>query len=137
MKKEICKVGEEHSDNIYTDIRNLVEKYISISKKDKSIFTKGKTAYPVKMVATDEEDSVLKQASALEEPLQSKAIFFDNKRMLQNNKKCDGIVFSFVKKSNGEKFLARIEIDNRGCMIKLYEYVEEDINAALFTFINS
>lgn len=137
--RNICNVDDVYIDDISKDIYNLVEKYISISRKDKSIFVKNKIAYPIKMVATDEEDSVLQQASALEKPLQSKAIFFDNKKMLQKSEKCDGIIFSFQKISEDERYIARITAnDANNCTIKLYDFVkEEDINEALFTLINS
>lgn len=139
IKTNICNVEDVYKDDITKDIYNLVEKYISISKVDKSIFIRDKVAYPIKMIATDEEDSVLQQASALEKPLQSRAIFFDNKKMLQKSQKCDGILFSFQKVTNGERYLARITANGaNNCTIKLYDFVkEEDINEALFTLINS
>lgn len=139
IRKDICNVDENYTDDIKQDVNNLVEKYISISKHDKSIFIKNKKAYPIKMVATDEEDSVLQQASALEKPLQSRAVFFDNKKMLQKNEMCDGIIFSFLECSSEERFLARITAYSAtNCTMKFYDYEkEEDINAAIFTFINS
>lgn len=139
IKTNICNVEDVYKDDIAKDIYNLVEKYISISKVDKSIFIRNKVAYPIKMVATDEEDSVLQQASALEKPLQSRTVFFDNKKMLQKSQKCDGILFSFQKVTDNERYLARITVNGaNNCIIKLYDFVkEEDINEALFTLINS
>lgn len=138
IKDEICKVDETYFDDIFTDIKNLVEKYICITVPDKSIFTNGKDVYPIEMAATDEEDSYLKQAAALEQALQSKAIFYDNKKMLQKNKRCDGITFAFRRKGGRDIFSMRFLITQKGCAIKLYEYAEEDeINAAVFTFLNS
>lgn len=138
IKEDICDVDERYFNDILTDIKNLVEKYICITTPDKTIFTRGKDIYPIEMAATDEEDSYLKQAAALEQALQSKAIFYDNKKMLQKNKSCDGITFAFRRKGGRDIFSMRFLITQKGCAIKLYEYAEEDeINAAVFTFLNS
>ena len=96
--EDICEIDEQYKDDLEADVLNLVEKYLSISYPDKSIFIDGRDAYPLKIIATDEEESHLEQASGLERPLQSKAIFFDNKKMMQKNRKCDGVIFSFEKK---------------------------------------
>lgn len=139
IENDIC-IGSNKSD-IESDILNLVEKYFSINYEDKSIFTKGRDAYPLRISATDEEESKVDQKSAREHPLQSKAIFFDNKKMMQKNKMCDGIVFKFRRINKtyfGEEFKVRISVKNNYCHIKFFEYTEEvDIQNVLQLFINS
>lgn len=65
----VCTKGNR--DDITSDIMNLIEKYFSITYEDKSIFTKGKDAYPLRIAATDEEESKVDQKSAREHPLQA------------------------------------------------------------------
>ncbi|MGE9941083.1 hypothetical protein ACQRBH_05870 [Bariatricus sp. SGI.161] len=136
---EIC-VGSNKSD-IQSDIFNLVEKYFSINYEDKTIFTRGREAYPLRISATDEEESKVDQKSAQEHPLQSKAIFFDNKKMMQKSQICDGIVFKFKRRNKtyfDEEFKVKIGIKNNHCHIKFFEYTEEvDIQNVLQLFINS
>ena len=146
-EKEIDAVIDIVSDNICTkgskmdiasDIMNLIEKYFSITYEDKSIFVKGKEAYPLRIAATDEEESKVDQKSAREHPLQSKAIFFDNK-MMQKNQMCDGVVFKFKRKNiiGNEEFKVRINVKNDYCHLKFFEYTEEvDIQNVLRLFIN-
>lgn len=139
ISKQICL--RANAEDIKSDILNLVEKYFSISYEDKSIFTKGREAYPLRIAATDEEESTVDQRSGLEHPLQSKAIFFDNKKMLQKNRMCDGITFKFKRKSTryfGEEFQVKISAKNNLCYMKFSEYTEEvDIQNVLRLFINS
>lgn len=138
IQQEICNVDESYEKDILLDVQNLVEKYIAISQPDKQIFTKDKEAYPIMLAAKDEEESFVKQEAALKEPLQMKAVFYDNKKMIIKNKKCDGIMFAIKGKKNGKEFVAKYEIRTKGCIVKFYEYVEEeDSNAAIFSFLDS
>lgn len=139
ISKQIC--SDANKEDVKSDILNLVEKYFSISYKDKSIFTKGREAYPLRISATDEEESTVDQKSALAHPLQSKAIFFDNKKMLQKNRMCDGITFKFKRKNPqyfGEEYTVKISTKNNACNIKFSQYTEEvDIQNVLHVFIGS
>lgn len=136
---DICV--NSNRDDIKSDILNLCEKYFSIDYEDKSIFTKGREAYPLRISATDEEESKVDQKSAREHPLQSKAIFFDNKKMMQKSQICDGVVFKFKRKNEayfGEEFKVKIGVKNDYCYIKFSEYTEEvDIQNVLQLFVNS
>ena len=137
IQNDICRVPDKYKNDINMDVKNLVEKYIAISRTDKEIFTKGKNAYPIMMIATDEEESYLKQVAALKHPLQMKAVFYDNKKMVTKNKKCDGIMFA-IKSTNNKEFSVKYEIKSKGCIVKFYEYIEEeDSNAAIFSFLDS
>lgn len=136
---DVC-IGSNKQD-IESDIFNLIEKYFSINYENKEIFTKGREAYPLRISATDEEESKVDQKSAQEHPLQSKAIFFDNKKMMQKSKICDGIVFKFRRKNKtyfDEEFKVKIGVKSNYCHVKFFEYTEEvDIQNVLQLFINS
>lgn len=139
---DVCNISQSMAKDIGEDISNIVEKYLSINWKDKRIFIRDRMAYPVKLSATDEEESKVEQAAALEEPLQTKALFFDNKKMLYKSKRCDGVVFQW-KRQNPEKFLrdsfaVRITVNPKGhCIFKFSEYTaKEDIENVVFSIIN-
>ena len=107
----------------------------------KQIFIKDREAYPLKLNATDEEDSKVEQTAALEEPLQSKAIFFDNKKMLQKSRACDGVTFMFARLNTmycSRQFKVKIVVNKDYCMLKFTEYtMEEDIIHVLFSLIGT
>ena len=137
-----CNISQSMAKDIKEDISNIIEKYLSINWKDKNIFIKDRMAYPVKLSATDEEESKVEQSAALEEPLQTKALFFDNKKMLYKSKQCDGVVFQW-KRKNPENFLrdsfaVRILVNQKGhCVFKFSEYTaKEDIENVVFSIIN-
>lgn len=137
-----CNISQSMAKDIKEDISNIIEKYLSINWKDKNIFIKDRMAYPVKLSATDEEESKVEQSAALEEPLQTKALFFDNKKMLYKSKRCDGVVFQW-RRRNPENFLrdsfaVRIFVNQKGhCVFKFSEYTaKEDIENVVFSIIN-
>lgn len=138
-----CCIPENMKKDIDDDIRNILEKYLSINWRDKEIFIKDRNAYPIKLSATDEEESKVEQTAAELEPLQTKGLFFDNKRMLYKNKSCDGILFRW-KRSNpitGHKpmFPVKISVTGKGiCTFKFTEYtVKEDIENVIFSIIEA
>lgn len=141
IMNKICRLSQYYSDDIMFNINNMIEKYFSITYKDKNIFTKDREAYPLKLIATDEEESKVEQTSAIEDPLQSKAIFFDNKKMLQKGKLCDGISFMFNRRNKlyfSEKFKVKIYAKKDFCILKFTEYtMEEDMNYVLFSLIEA
>lgn len=141
LMKNICCLPENYREDVKSSVLNMVEKYFSISYKDKKIFTRERDAYPLKLNATDEEDSKVEQTAALEEPLQSKGIFFDNKKMLQKSKSCDGVSFMFNRMNTlycTRSFKVKIIILNDFCTLKFTEYtMEEDIIHVLFSFIGA
>lgn len=137
IAKKIC--GLHYTEDLTQDIYNLIEKYFSITYPNKEIFTTGRTAYPLRIAATDEEESKVDQRSAKEDPLQSKAVFFDNKKMIQKSKKCDGIIFMFEQISkSGKYYKVRFVVKKDYCLMKFTEYTEEwDIQNVLLLFINA
>lgn len=138
---QICNLRTAYREDVKSNVLNMVEKYFSISYPNKQIFIKDREAYPLKLNATDEEDSKVEQTAALEEPLQSKAIFFDNKKMLQKNRACDGVTFMFARLNTmycSRQFKVKIVVNKDYCMLKFTEYtMEEDIIHVLFSLIGT
>lgn len=141
LMNNICNLPNNYRGDVKSSILNMIEKYFSISYPDKKIFTKDRDAYPLKLNATDEEDSTVEQKSALENPLQSKGIFFDNKKMLQKSQSCDGALFMFNRRNTlycSRQFKVRVVIDKDYCTLKFTEYtMEEDIIYVLFSLIGT
>ena len=141
IMNRICILKPGYRNDVESNVLNMVEKYFSINYPDKQIFTKDREAYPLKLNATDEEDSKVEQTAAYEDPLQSKAIFFDNKKMLQKSKTCDGVTFMFDRlnpKYCDRQFKVKIIVNREYCMLKFTEYtMEEDIIHVLFSLISS
>lgn len=138
---QICDLRTAYREDVKSNVLNMVEKYFSISYPNKQIFIKDREAYPLKLNATDEEDSKVEQTAALEEPLQSKAIFFDNKKMLQKSRACDGVTFMFARLNTmycSRQFKVKIVVNKDYCMLKFTEYtMEEDIIHVLFSLIGA
>ena len=138
---QICNLRAAYREDVKSNVLNMVEKYFSISYPNKQIFIKDREAYPLKLNATDEEDSKVEQTAALEEPLQSKAIFFDNKKMLQKSRACDGVTFMFARLNTmyfSRHFKVKIVVNKDYCMLKFTEYtMEEDIIHVLFSLIGT
>lgn len=141
LMTKVCCLPENYRDDVKSNVLNMVEKYFSISYRDKKVFTRDRDAYPLKLNATDEEDSRVEQTAAMEEPLQSKGIFFDNKKMLQKSKSCDGVSFMFKRMNTlycSRSFKVKVVIVNDFCTLKFTEYtMEEDIIHVLFSFIGT
>lgn len=141
LMKDICNLPDVYREDVKSNVLNMVEKYFSISFPDKKIFTKERDAYPLRLNATDEEESKVEQTAALEAPLQSKAIFFDNKKMLQKSQSCDGVSFMFNRINTlycTRQFKVKIVIYNDFCTLKFTEYtMEEDIINVLFSLIGT
>ena len=138
---QICNLRAAYREDVKSNVLNMVEKYFSISYPNKQIFIKDREAYQLKLNATDEEDSKVEQTAALEEPLQSKAIFFDNKKMLQKSRACDGVTFMFARLNTmycSRQFKVKIVVNKDYCMLKFTEYtMEEDIIHVLFSLIGT
>ena len=76
IMNQICNLRTAYKEDVESNVLNMVEKYFSISYPDKQIFIKDREAYPLKLNATDEEDSKVEQTAAMEEPLQIKSYLF-------------------------------------------------------------
>ncbi|MBE6067779.1 MAG: hypothetical protein E7211_08815 [Clostridium lundense] len=124
------------------DLLIWLEKFISLSEPDKSYFTEDRDGYPVKLIATDCEDTRVEESSAKSEPLQMKESYFDHKKILQREKLCDGISMAFKRQDNtyygNEPFLAIMYYKKGFGVVKFPEYVEEgDIQNVLSRIIGN
>ena len=139
---DLCMIPMSMQADVVGDISNIIEKYLSINWKDKRIFMHDRDAYPVRISATDEEESKVEQTAASTEPLQTKALFFDNKKMLYKSKLCDGVTFRWLRKKPlptlGSSFGVRIAVNPKGeCVFKFSEYTaKEDIENVVFSIIS-
>lgn len=140
--QDLCALPKGMHTDVVEDISNIIEKYLSINWQDQKIFMQNRDAYPTRISATDEEESKVEQTAALAEPLQTKALFFDNKKMLYKNKSCDGVEFRWMRKNPNvlqrSHFCVRITVNQKGeCVFKFSEYVaKEDIENVVFSIIN-
>lgn len=137
-----CILPRQMQGDVMTDISNIVEKYLSINWRNKKVFMQDRDAYPIRISATDEEESKVEQTAAYTEPLQTKALFFDNKKMLYKSKSCDGVTFCWMRKkqisSQIPYFRVRIAVNPKGeCVFKFTEYAaKEDIENVVFSIIS-
>lgn len=137
-----CTLPREMRADIIDDVSNIIEKYLSINWWHKRIFIQDRDAYPIRISATDEEESRVEQTAASTEPLQTKALFFDNKKMLYKSKSCDGVTFRWIRKkqitSLAPHFCVRITVNPKGeCIFKFFEYTaKEDIENVVFSIIS-
>ncbi len=140
---QMCSLPEQFQRKVETDIQNLIEKYLSITWPDKSVFSHDRDAYPIRLSATDEEESKVDQSSATSnEPLQSKEVFFDNKRMLENQRQCDNLTLIWKRTSriyySESTFPVRLSEKGGKCTLSFKKYVaEEDILNVLFALIEA
>lgn len=141
VTEEICNLAPCYEQDVKWDIQNMIEKYFSMTYPDNRIFTKDRVAYPIKLDATDQQKSKVQQTSGFAQPLQSKDIFFDNKKMLQKNRQCDSAKFSYERLDSlycPDRFNVLISVNRRNCIIKFTEYtVKEDIDNVLHTIIGT
>ena len=140
--QSICSVDSTYQEKICFDIKNIVEKYLSISWPNPSIFIKDRKAYPIQLNATDDEESTVDQSSYNRSPLQSREVFFDNKRILLERESCDGVTYRWdritPKYFSDRQFSVRILMKKSACVLKFTEYTrEEDIEDVLFSIVGT
>lgn len=121
---------DNYKDALY-DLEIFLEKYSSILYPDESIFIKDREAYPVKFLAQDNEFTKIQETSnGNEDPLQHKKAFFDSKKAVYTDKKCDKICLChqrIPRKYYGSKpFNVQIYLNKGNCIIKFQKFVEED-----------
>lgn len=138
----ICHLAEQNRENVRSDIQNLVEKHLSIHWPRPDDFIQGRDAYPIQLSATDDEESHVDQTAGEDtQPLQTKEVFYDNKRMIENDKMCDGIKLMYKRKDRtyyDARFPVCISEINGVCTLKFSHYTEEeDINHVLFSIMDA
>lgn len=141
IRTEFCCVNETNRQDILWDLTNIIEKYISINVQDKNIFIDDRDAYPIKLISSDEEDSRVEQCSGNVEPLQMKSIFFDNKKMMQKSKQCDGIYLKYQRIDNkyfNNEVDVHMQVKSKYMVIKFTKYTpQEDMENVLNSIISS
>ncbi|MBY6931012.1 hypothetical protein [Clostridium botulinum] len=121
----------KYSQIIEKDLNILLEKFISISYTDKSIF-KTKYAFPIKLIATDSEDTKVEETASDYQPLQTKAAFYDHKKIINEEQKCEGMTLAAYRKDTtyyGKRpFTVKCDLlELKGlARIRFMEYVEEE-----------
>jgi hypothetical protein len=136
-----CNLPVTSQNDVDEDVRNTIEKYLSINWPDKDVFIRDRDAYPIKLSATDEEESKIEQTAAETSPLQSRAVFFDNKKMLYKSEKCDGVSFQWKRINHSwywsKDFHVKITINMKAyALFKFTDFTaEEDINNVIFSII--
>ena len=95
----------------------------------------------IHLSAQDEESSQVDQRAGLNKPLQSRAVFFDNKRIPYQKKPCESIQFFWKKlRDTGSDVSFPVKIyENKGRgLFKFSKYTaKEDIENVLFSIIDA
>lgn len=131
-----------HKEDAQKDLEIWLEKFISLSEKDKSIFTNDRQGYPIKLIATDKEDTKIEEVSGDRSPLQSKSSFFDHKKIIKNEESCDGMTLAYKRENTkyyGKSPFTVLFFYRKGNgVLRFQDYVEEeDINNVLSRIIES
>lgn len=126
--------------NAQEDLKIFMEKYLSITCKDKKIFTEDRYGYPTKLAATDTDFSSIEETSINDNPLQCTPIFFDNKKLIHKQKKCDNMIFIFKRKPEkyftANKYEVFFAVKKGALHIAFRKYtLEEDIQNVLSRII--
>lgn len=127
---EKTEISCKYTESIEEDLNMLLEKFISISYPDKNIF-KQSYAFPVKLTATDSEDTKVEETAANYQPLQTKAAFYDHKKIINAEKKCDGMTLNVYRRDTTyyKKIPFVVKFDflygKALSRIRFEEYVEE------------
>lgn len=139
---EFCSVNDGKINDVKEDIKNLFEKHISINYSDINVFKKGKVAYPIRLSATDEEETKVETTAGRNEPLQTKAAFFDSKKTLYNQQSCERLTLMWKRKSQdlfSEDYIpVKIKVGISGeCVISFRKFTaKEDIDDVIWAIVN-
>lgn len=143
MKKFDIDIAQKNNfAYAYSDIHNFMEKYISINYEDQDIFTRDRYAYPVKILATDIDLASVEETSYDYKPLQSSPVFYDNKKIIEREKKCDSFSLMFVREKktyfSPKPYMVRFEIKQGFYVLQFSSYVlEEEIHNVLSKIIGN
>lgn len=111
------------------DMAIWLEKYLSLSIKDKNIFIEENDGYPIQLTATDSDDTRVEETSAKREPLQTKPSFFDHKKIFMREKSCDGLTLAFNRINKlyygNDPYAVKMFFKKGFGVINFPEYVEE------------
>lgn len=126
------------------DLKIFFEKHYSINSPS-SLFTDDREAYPIGIRIHDRELSRVNAKSGNKEPIQTKAVFFDNKRASTFDQSCSALTMVFQRNAyEGEhagnerrQLYVTIKQESRYCAYEFHAYtLEEDIQYVLSTIEN-
>lgn len=129
--------------NSIKDIEIFIEKFISINGNNEDIFKNDRGAYLVKVVSDDEQDMTkIDTTSARIKPLQCTEAFFDSKKTIIKNKKCDKLHLCFRREKSkyfgNSPFCVQFSVVTNFGYFKIGQYAEEvDIGNVLQTIFKN
>lgn len=130
------KLPDNLKESARYDLKVFVEKFLSITYPNEDIFIKDRDAFPYRISVMDHEYVKVDETAGLRQPIQKKEAFFDNKKAIFFNERCDKVCLCF--KRLNEKYFGNqpyrviIEAKKDFCLVDFPEYVrEEDIQNVL------
>lgn len=115
-----------------SDIRIVVEKYISINGDNEDIFKKDRDAYLIKITSDDEMALTKTDTSSNKTvPLQCTEAFFDSKKSVLSSKKCNRLHLVFKRTEKkffpvNNQLVVQLGIAKNHGYIKTMQYAEEE-----------
>lgn len=142
LRKGINFIKNKNLESAIEDINVFMEKYISINYEDKGVFTSDRYAYPIQISATDSDFSSVDESTCGDKPLQCTPIFFDNKKLIQREKKCDNVEMVFKREPEyfftAKSFPVILEVKRNRMYMDFRKYtLEEDIENVLSRVIRN
>lgn len=140
---DMLNLSQFNKESALTDISIFVEKYVSINGNNESIFKEDRDAYLVQITSDDVQDTTkVDTESSLTVPLQCTEAFFDNKKTVVKNKKCNKINLCFRRKTHlyfGNKpFCVLFSTKGTVGTFKISHYAEEaDVDNVLQTIFKN
>lgn len=118
------------------DLGVFVEKFLSITYPNEDIFIKDRDAFPYRISVMDHEYVKVDETAGLRQPIQKKEAFFDNKKAIFFNERCDKVYLCFrrldEKYFGNQPYRVIVEAKQDFCLVDFLEYVrEEDIQNVL------
>lgn len=122
-------INDKYCEEIETDLKLLVEKFVSASVPDKnySIFINDREAYPVGVKLTNRQKTQISQVSTDRAPLQTKDVFFDYKKVLQKEKFCDSLSMMYKEKNNKDRdFPVYLSVKSNSLLFDFRNHTKEE-----------
>ncbi len=140
---EMLNLSPFNKESALTDISIFIEKYVSINGNNESIFKEDRDAYLVQITSDDVQDTTkVDTESSLTVPLQCTEAFFDNKKTVVKNKKCNKINLCFKRKKylyfGNKPFCVLFSTKGTVGTFKISYYAEEaDVDNVLQTIFKN
>lgn len=128
-RNSINEISNNNFQNAKEDMSIFIEKYLAINIGNIEIFKDNRYAYPIKIAATDSELSSIEESTFNKRPLQATAMFYDNKKVLTREKKCDKVSLLFKREKRtyitNDYFLINFEVKRGYCLLQSSSYLLE------------